>query len=216
MMTEQSPNRIPGPTTRVVIALVATVLVAGGCSLTRPAPIKQAFLIDGGAPPVAANAHPATLRVGTINVAAPFRGRALVFRQTDLRYEADFYSEFLVAPAAMLGEGTARALDRARVFARVVPPGAPPDGEFVLDGFVDALFIDVRDAGKPTAEVAVTYYLLRAESALPVPFWSKQYRRSVPVAGSTPDAYAAALSAAFGDITAELARDLAALQLPQS
>ena len=215
-MTARSFRRTLVPKARYIVALFAMSVFAGGCSLTRPAPIKHAYLIDPAAPPVAAKALPATLRVGTINVAVPFRGRALIFRQTDLRYEADFYSEFLIAPAAMLGEGTARALDRARVFARVVPPGAPPDGEFVLDGFVDALYFDVREAGKATAEVGVTYYLSRADAALPVPFWSKQYRRSVPVAGSTPDAQAAALSFAFGDITAELARDLAALQLPKS
>ncbi len=215
-MTARSLRRTSVPKSRCVIAIFALTVLAGGCSLTRPAPIKQAFLIDGAAPPVAAQPQPATLRVGTINVAAPYRGRALIFRQTDLRFEADFYSEFLVAPAAMLGEGTARALDRARVFSRVVPPGAPPDGDFVLDGFVDALYVDVREAAKPSAEVGVMYFLSRADGSSLVPFWSKQYRRSVPVGGSTPDAQAAALSAAFGDITAELARDLAALQLPKS
>ena len=168
-MNSRQPHSIPAPKIFFVAALAAAAL-AGGCSLTRPAPIKQAYLIDPAAPPVAATAQPATLRVGTINVAVPFRGRALIFRETDLRYEADFYSEFLVAPGAMLGEGTARALDRARVFARVVPPGAPPDGEFVLDGFADALYLDVRDAGKATAEVGVTYYLSRADAATPFKF----------------------------------------------
>jgi hypothetical protein len=33
--------------------------------------------------------------------------------------------------------------------------------------------------------------------------------------GTTPDAYAAAMSAAFSGIVAELARDLAAAQLPK-
>ena len=214
MMTARPLCRTFTPTTGFVAALAMALLA--GCSLTRPAPIKQAYLIDPAAPPVAATTQPATLRVGTINVAVPFRGRALIYRQTDLRYEADFYSEFLVAPAAMLGEVTARALDRARVFARVVPPGAPPDGEFVLDGFVDALYFDVRDAGRATAEIGVTFFLVRADAPTLVPFWSKQYRRSAPVAASSPDAQAAALSAAFGEITAELARDLAALQLPKS
>ncbi len=41
-----------------------------------------------------------------------------------------------------------RALDRAGVFARVVPPGAPPDGDYVLDGFVSALYGDVRESGE--------------------------------------------------------------------
>jgi len=214
-MTARSFRMPTTPKFALAIALVASAMLAAGCAL-RSAPVKQTFLIEAPIPPVAAKAQPGTLRVRAFNVAAPFRGKGFVYRETDLKYESDFYSEFLVAPAAMMGEGTARALDRARVFARVVAPGAPPDGDFVLDGFVDALYGDARKTGEPAAEIVVTYYLSRADAATPVPFWSKQYRRRVPVATPTPEAYAAALSTAFGDITAELARDLAAVEIPKS
>ena len=214
-MIARPPRRTPAPTTVAVVALAALVAIAGGCSLSRPAPVKQVFLIDSPAPPPAASTHPGTLQVRAVSLAAQFRGRSIVYRETDLRYVADFYSEFLVAPSAMLGEATARGLERARVFARVVPPGAPPDGNFVLDGFADAFYIDVRDASKSVADLSVTFFLSRADPASPVPFWSKQYQRRVPANGSGVEAQVAALSSAFGDITAELARDLSALQLPK-
>jgi cholesterol transport system auxiliary component len=212
-MTARSQFRPIAPTLVLVAALVVPAFLAG-CSLSRPAPVKQTFLIESAAPPVAARTQPGTLRVRTFNVGSAFRGKAFVYRETDLKYESDFYSEFLVAPAAMLGEGTARALENAKVFARVVAPGAPPDGNFVLDAFVDALYGDARSGSTPVAEIGVTYYLSRADAVTPVPFWSKQYRKNAPVATKTPEAYAAALSVAFGEITAELARDLTALQLP--
>jgi ABC-type uncharacterized transport system auxiliary subunit len=206
-------RRPPAATFALAAALVAAAVLAGGCS--RPATVKQMFLVQAAPPPVAAKTHPGTLRVRTFNVAAPFRAKAFVYRESEFKYEADFYSEFLVAPAAMLGEGTARALDRARVFARVVAPGAPADGDWVLDGFVDELYGDARSGTPPGAELAVSYYLSRGDAATPVPFWSKQYHRRVPVATATPEAYAAALSSAFAEITAELARDLAAVELPK-
>ena len=205
-------RRSSAPGIALAVAIVAAAMLVG-CS--RPSPVKQMFLVQAPPPPVSAKTHPGTLRVRTFNVAAPFRGKAFIYRESDLKYEADFYSEFLVAPAAMLGEGTARALDRARVFARVVAPGAPPDGDWVLDGFVDELYGDARTGAPPGAELAVSYYLSRADAATPVPFWAKQYRRRVPVAAATPEAYAAALSTAFGEITAELARDLAAVEFPK-
>ena len=198
---------------RMMVLLAAAALV-GGCALSRPAPVKQVFLLEAAVPPPAAKPQPGTLRVGTIGVAAPYRGKALVFRQSELGYDADFYTEFLVAPSPMIGEATARALDGARVFARVIPPGAPPDGDWVLDGFVGALYGDRRDPAKPAAELAITWYLSRADAATSTPFWSKDYRRRVPVAGTTTDAHATALSAALGEIVAELARDLAAVPLP--
>jgi ABC-type uncharacterized transport system auxiliary subunit len=215
MTAPRTSRRIPAPAMACAAAIVVLAAFAGGCSLSRPAPVKHAFLVAPAPPPAAARAQPATLRVGTTNVAAPFRGRAFVYRETDLKYEADFYHEFLVAPAAMIGEGTARALDAARVFARVVPPGAPPDGEYVLDGFVDALYEDLRVAGRRAAELSITYYLSRTDAPAPVPFWSRQYARRVPVAGPDREAYVAALSAAFTEIAAELSRDLAAAPLPK-
>ena len=63
------------------------------------------------------------------------------------------------------------------------------------------------------ADISVTFFLSRADPATPVPFWSKQYQRRVPANAPGGEAQVAALSAAFGDITAELARDLAALPL---
>ena len=215
MMTARPLCRICTPTTVAAVALAAFVAIAGGCSWSRPAPVKQVFLIDAPTPPPAASTHPGTLQVRTVNLAAQFRGRSFVYRETDLRYAADFYNEFLVAPGAMLGEATARGLERARVFARVVPPGAPPEGNFVLDGFADAFYVDVRDPDKSVADVSVSFFLSRSDPAAPVPFWSKQYQRRVPASAPGADAQAAALSAAFGDITAELARDLSALALPK-
>jgi hypothetical protein len=111
----------------------------------------------------------------------------------------------------MIGEATARALGGAHAFARVVAPGAPPDADYVLDGFVSALYEDLRSATAPAADIVVTYYLARADNS--VPFWSKEYRQHVSLTTASPDAYAAGLSTGFGIIMGELARDLAAVDL---
>lgn len=200
---------------RVVAAIVAAIvlLVAGGCSLTRPAPLKHTFLIDPPAPAAMTRVHPGSLRVGAIGVAAPFRGKAFVYRATELNYEADFYSEFLVPPGALIGEATARGLDRTGVFAKVIPPGALPDGDYVLDGFVSTLYGDVRDPAKPMVELTVAYYLTRNHDVGVAPVWTREYQRRVAVAGAAPEGYARALSAALGEIVVELGRDLAAADL---
>ena len=208
-MTTAVDSRSPHRVAAAAVAC-ALLLVAAGCSLSRPAPEKHAFLVEAPAPAAAARAHPATLRVGVVTVAAPFRGRNFVYRTSTLGFEADFYSEFLVAPSAMIGEAGARALDRAGVFAKVIPPGARPDGDFVLDGFVAALYADLRDPASPVAEVAVTFFVTRNDGASQAPFWSRDYQRRVAIKGAMPEAYVQALSVALGGILAELASDLAA------
>jgi len=198
----------------VLVALIAIVLA--GCSLSRPAPVKQQFLLDPPAPAAVAKAQPTSVRVGTINVAAPFRGRSFVLRQADLRYETDYYNEFLVPPSTMLTELTARALDRSKAFARVIPPSYSADADWVLDGFVSALYGDERDGKKIAADVAVSYYLFQASGGSGMPVWTHDYQKHISLASTTTEGYAAALNTAFGEIFAELARDLAASDLKRN
>lgn len=196
-------------------SLLLLALLAGCSAVTRPAPVRQTFLLDPPLPQALAQSQPGALRVGNINVAAPFRGKAFIYRMDELRFETDFYVEFLVPPAAMLAEQTARALVHARPFARIAGPGATADAEWVLDGFAPALYADARTAGKPAAELAITYYLTPAGGAEQTPVWTREYRRHAPMRDSSPVAYAEALNVAFGEILAELARDLAGVQLPK-
>ena len=197
--------------TYTIVALAALVL--GGCTLSRPAPVKQQYLLDPPAPPAVTKPQPTSVRVGGINVAAPFRGRNLVLREADLRYETDYYNEYLVPPATMIAELTARALERSKAFTRVVPPGYSAEADWVLDGFVSALYADDRDGKKLSADVAVSYYLFQSGGGSGMPVWTHDYQRHVALTGANTDAYAAALNAAFGEIFAELTRDLAATDL---
>ncbi len=201
--------------TGMLAALAVAALIAGCSAVTREAPVRQTFLLAPKLPPASTQSQPGALRVGVVNVAAPYRGKAFVYRLGELRFETDFYVEFLVPPAAMLTEQTARALASAKPFARIAGPGASADAEWVLDGFAEALYADTRDSGKPVAELAITYYLTPAGGTEQTPVWTHEYRRHAPMRDGSPVAYADALNAAFGEIVAELAQDLARMQLPK-
>lgn len=212
------PSRSPLrrlPRALVIAGCAALALTLAACSLSRPAPVKRTFLLEPSAPAAVAAPKAATLRVGSVNVAAPYRGKAFVYRQDDLKFEADFYSEFFVAPAAMLSEATAKALASSGAFRRVIPPGATDEGDFVLDGFVADLYGDARDPAKPAAVLSATFYLSRANVLMPSVIWSREYRQRVPVAEPGPEALARAWNSALATILADLARDLAAADLPK-
>jgi cholesterol transport system auxiliary component len=193
--------------------VLATVVALAGCTLTRPAPVKETYLLDPPPPSAVAKPQPTSIRIGTVGVAAPFRGRSLVYRASDLRYETDFYQEFLIPPSTMLTELTSRALERSKAFSRVVLLGSATAADWELNGFVSALYIDNRDGVKPAAEVAISFYLFADNRTHEMPAWTRDYQRRAPVSAQTPQAYAAALNAALGEIFTELTRDLAMAEL---
>ena len=195
-------------------AAFAVLVAVAGC--TRPPPIKGLFVLEPASPPVVAKPQPGLLRIGSVTVASPYRGRQFVVRETDLKYETDYYNEFLVAPGANIGEATARALSTAHVFAAVAPSTVTIDPDWVLDGFVDALYGDARASDKTSAALSITFFLRRQAGDAGVPVWSKTYERRVPFATGSASAYVTALNMAFGDILAELARDLSAQNLAKS
>lgn len=202
-----------GRSAALILALAAAVLAAG-CSLTRPAPVKQTYLLDPVLPAAAAKTQPGTLRVGTVNVAAAFRGRSFVVRDSEFRYESDFYHEFFVPPGVMIADTTARALAHGKVFSVVTRPGVVVDADWILDGFAGTLHADARDAASPAAVLQVTYYLSRDDGGASAPVWSHAYLKRVAFAGSGTDAYVTALNGALSEILAELAQDLATAQVP--
>jgi ABC-type uncharacterized transport system auxiliary subunit len=197
------------------LGVIAFAAALASCSLTRQAPVKRTFLLEPASPPTASVQKLVSLRIGVVNVAAPYRGKAFVYRQDELKFEADFYNEFFVAPAAMLSETTARALAAANVFRRTIPPGAADAGDYVLDGFAAELYGDVRDPARPAAVVAITFYLTPANALTPNVIWSREYRQRAPFTDATPEALARAWNAALATVLADLARDLAAAELPK-
>jgi len=195
-------------TRRHWILAVAVLGLAAGCS--RPPPIKGTFVLEPAMPPAAAKTHPGILRIGSVTVSAPYRGRQLVFRESELKFETDYYNEFLVAPGANIGEATARALAAAKVFASVVPTSVTLDPDFILDGFVGALYGDGRNMDKPDAVISITYFLRRQAGDLGVPMWTRTYERRIPFTTGSANAYVTALNTGLSEILAELAKDLSA------
>lgn len=200
------------PVTAATALLVATLLA--GCGLTRPPPVKATYLLAPTMPERVAKSQPGALRVGIVNVAGPFRDRSFVVRVSDLRYETDFYHEYVTPPAPMIAEATSRALSRAQVFKHVAAPGTPGQADYVLDGFVSALYADQRNAGACKAVLAISFYLSQADVGSGVPFWSKDYRRDAHCANNSADSFAAALNIDLSEILASLTTDLAAAELP--
>ena len=187
-------------------ALASTLaLIAAGCSLTRPSPLKSTYVLEPPPPAAGATPGPETLKVEGVTVAAPYRGRTLVYRETDLKYEADFYQEFLVSPAAMLGEAIAAWLGAARIYREVLSPSDALDGDVALQAFVSELYADLREPSRASGVITVKFFVSRSDAAPGRWIWTGELGARAPASSRSADALVAALNAALGQILEQLA-----------
>ena len=150
--------------------------------------------------------HAATLRVERVRVAPRYQGRGLLYRTGDAEYQSDFYNEFLIPPAALLGEEVRRALSEAALFSHVVEAGSGIDPDVRLETAVNELCGDFRDADRPLAVIEVEFFLVRgdAEGVL----LSRRMRRETPLSGASSNELVSGWNRGLGEILVELVRDL--------
>ncbi len=200
---------------RLLSLVAAAGLFLSGCSLTRPAVVKQRYLLQAAPPPVAATAvtpaapaRPGLLRINPITVATPYAGGSLVCRLDEFRYEKDFYHEFFISPRDMFTDRTSDWLERRRVFSAVLLNGSPLPPDFELTGFVSEFCGDLRPGRAPEAVITVQFVLADVRTAPAKFLWQNTFTRRIPLSGTAPadivKGLDAALAAVLTDLTAAL------------
>lgn len=195
------------------LPLLALLLLASACvgQLKQEPPARKFYLLEAPRPaktsPAPAFALGATVR--DIRVAPPFDTRSLTYRLDGARFEADYYHLFLTEPGRMITQVVRQWLGDADVFAYVVPPGSDADYRWVVEAHVTELYGDY--SAEPGAVLGLQVFVLDDAADGYRVLLRREYRETVPLTGSDPEALIDGLDAALSTILTRLEADLRAV-----
>jgi cholesterol transport system auxiliary component len=195
--------------------LAALLALCAAClGIERSYPDRRYFVLDSGANTIPSDSSAnETLQVSTIRVSPRYADKNFVYRTSDAGYESDFYNQFLIAPAFLITEEVRKGLIGSQVFKYVIGPSSPLQPSYVLEGTVNALYGDFRNADSPRAVLEMEFFLTSEIPAKPGILMQKRYVKSIPLTGRTPEALVKGWNQALEEILTSLEADLKALAM---
>jgi len=195
-------------------ALVLLMLAAACVGIEKSYPDKRYFVLEAKNkvnPPKAPVSG--VLQIAAVRVSSRYQDKGFVYRLSESSYESDFYNQFLVAPAALLGEEIRQGLARTQIFPHVINASSQLEPTHVLESVVDALYGDFRDPGAPKAVLEMEFFLRKESASKAEIVAAKRYAQVVAVAARSPEALVQGWNEALAAILNALAADLKSASL---
>ena len=195
-----------------ILAMLLVLPLAASCVKLERQPVEKRFYALETARPApgvvpALAASPATMLVRRLHVSPRAAGRELVYRTAPSAWTADYYNMFFVSPADMLTQDLRAWLAAGGVCANVVDPGSLAAPEYILEGNVTALHGDFA-VKPPQAVVEMQFLLLKSTGDERKVLLTREYRKSAPLSGNTPQELVRAMresvAAAYADLESDL------------
>jgi ABC-type uncharacterized transport system auxiliary subunit len=192
-------------------AAALMLLAVAGCGAVADPPARQTFLIrlDSGAAPGQRKPLPPVF-VASVRVSAPFSGRNLIVRQSELGFTADPYAEFAASPVSMWTDVVRLWLDARGLFERVLPMGSSADAGLTLETNLLEAVVDRRAGQPPASRVTVRFLLVENRTPFRV-LLDRTFTRAEAVQGVGAEREVAALSLATSGALRDLEGALAEL-----
>lgn len=191
----------------LTVILLATL--SGCVSLEKPAPEKGRFVLETvrpGARRLADNKR--LLSVRKFEILDQYASINLVYRTGDFAYKSDFYNEFYYPPENMVCDTARLWLDRSGLFAHTVDTSTRMEPTHILEGSIQVLHGDFRNAEKPLAVMQVELLLIDDTRAAPSIATRQIYLAKQPLQAASPEALIEGYSLALTSILEQFENDL--------
>ena len=193
-------------------------LLAGICTLTgrvsKAALDKQTFAFSvPAATSTNAVASDRVLGIRSLQIAAPFEGRSLVYRTEEFSYARDPYAEFLDSPEEDLMGPVCQLLRNEGGFLTVLDPGSALKPGTLVEISVSQLFGDFRHPEYPAAILTMRFIFFGATNGVPgKAIFQQEYSRSLPLGEPSAAALMAGWERALSEILAQVSSDFRNLE----
>ena len=148
------------------------------------------------------------LGIRSLNIAAPFDGRSLVYRAGEFSYKRDPYAGFLDLPAEELMSPICEALRQCGNFRAVAESGSALKPDLLVEINFSQLYGDFRQPDHPEAVMAVQFTFFKALNGIPTKaILQKNYLRRIPLKAPAAGALMAGWDQALSEILAEVSTD---------
>ncbi len=184
-------------------ALLALLLLLGGCASTPRPPVVEYALPLPATPEAPAQADGPVLSLATIQAPRPLTARKLLYRQ-GRRLGAYAWHRWAEAPAALLTQLLVERLAATGRWKAVLPPHSTGRGDLRLEGTL--LDFSLHLDPQPTAVIRARFVLLDRHHRV---LGERSFQIQTPVAAPGPAAAADALGRAAAELGDRVARWLA-------
>lgn len=189
--------------------LAMALMLAAGCQLSKPPPLKHHYWLDlNPRSSVPQDRGQYSVRVSPIRVAAPFDQKSFVYRRDSVRFDVDFYHEFISQPGPMFTEQVRLGLEQTALFSTVLPPSSPSEADYLVEGLVTDIVGDYREIQHPKAVLAMHFWFHDNRAVNRPLIHQQQYRIEISIPNQLAESLARGWSQALGRILAQLESDL--------
>ena len=190
-------------------AFILLALASGCVGIEKSYPDKRYFVLEVNRNVNRSNPPGnGVLQIANIRVSPRYEDKGFIYRTSGSSYESDFYNQFLVSPAALLGEELRKGLAQSQIFRHVINASSQLEPTHVLEGVVDALYGDFREPGAPKAVLEMEFFLRKESASKADIVAAKRYARSVALNGRSPEALVKGWNEALDAILSALVADL--------
>jgi ABC-type uncharacterized transport system auxiliary subunit len=172
-------------TTRTALLCLGVMIFLGmaGCvSLSKPYPKQSIFTFTVPAlEPGKPIAPDAKIRVLRFESSESYDGVEFVYRVGENEIETDFNNVFFKTPAELITDVVRETLTKAGHFRAALPASSALVVDYVIEGHIESIHLDLRDSETPKAVLIIYLSLVDARPDFPELQLHKRYAASIPL-----------------------------------